>query len=267
MNNRIEYIDVAKALGILLVIYGHCHYTFNIPRLGIAIYSFHMPLFLFISGMFIKPLDLNTCLRKYSKAYLKPYGVTCILMFLLTLILYLFHQIESSQLSILMERIAFGSGSNEDNALFHDIPTVGPIWFLLALFWGCLISATIKNITCSSVNMFLITFVCFVVGYLSAKFIRFPFSFQMGLCSVPFLFTGGLIRQHNLIDRLGESRKYVLALVFIIWLFVVVTMGNGLNMASCRYDDGIVRIPLSFFATVVCLYLCKNKIPPFCKIS
>lgn len=64
---------------------------------------------------------------------------------------------------------------------------------------------------------------------------------------------------------MGESRKYVLALVFIIWLFVVVTMGNGLNMASCRYDDGIVSIPLSFFATVVCLYLCKNKIPPSAK--
>jgi fucose 4-O-acetylase-like acetyltransferase len=266
MNNRIEYIDIAKALGILLVILGHCHFTYNIPRLGIAIYSFHMPLFFFISGMFIKPLDFNTSLRKYSKAYLKSYGVTCILMFLLTLILVSLHQIETCQLSILFERIAFGNGSNEGDALFHDVPTVGPIWFLLALFWGCLISAAIKNISCSSMNMFILAFVCFVVGYLSAQHIRLPLSFQMGLCSVPFLLSGGLIRQYKIIDQYGESPKFVLALVFIIWLFVVITMGNGLNMASCRYDEGIVRIPISFFATITCLYLCKNIIPPSVKL-
>lgn len=50
-NNRIEWIDICKGIGILLVIIGHTGigqtstFTYN------YIYSFHMPLFYFLSGL------------------------------------------------------------------------------------------------------------------------------------------------------------------------------------------------------------------------
>lgn len=45
--NRIEYIDLAKGVGIILVVIGH-----SISGIGYKfIYSFHMPLFFFLSGM------------------------------------------------------------------------------------------------------------------------------------------------------------------------------------------------------------------------
>ena len=44
---RINWIDQAKGIGILLVVIGHM----NIPQdLSKIIFSFHMPLFFFISG-------------------------------------------------------------------------------------------------------------------------------------------------------------------------------------------------------------------------
>ena len=51
---REKYIDVAKGFGILLVVYGHvisnCDLRPDLTLIQKFIYSFHMPLFFFISG-------------------------------------------------------------------------------------------------------------------------------------------------------------------------------------------------------------------------
>ena len=45
---RIEYIDLIKGVGIILVLLGHLPIN---ETLHMQIYSFHMPLFMFISGL------------------------------------------------------------------------------------------------------------------------------------------------------------------------------------------------------------------------
>lgn len=61
---RIEWVDYAKAIGILLVVYGHI--ARGLYKAGLAfdpgifalvdsiVYSFHMPLFFFLSGLFFR---------------------------------------------------------------------------------------------------------------------------------------------------------------------------------------------------------------------
>ena len=59
-NQRHNWVDLAKAIGIFLVFYGHLVekvYKFGVPLAFYQfkfIYSFHMPLFFFISGFFWK---------------------------------------------------------------------------------------------------------------------------------------------------------------------------------------------------------------------
>lgn len=48
---RENWVDIAKGIGIILVVMGHANCP-EIPH-GI-IYSFHMPLFFFLSGLFIQ---------------------------------------------------------------------------------------------------------------------------------------------------------------------------------------------------------------------
>lgn len=51
-RKRNSYIDIAKGLGMLLVIWGH------IKQGGLSVdftYSFHMPFFFFLSGMLFSP--------------------------------------------------------------------------------------------------------------------------------------------------------------------------------------------------------------------
>lgn len=60
-NNRVLYIDLAKSIAIYLVILGHTLSSLASPEvlhssirevLSRAIYAFHMPLFMFLSGLF-----------------------------------------------------------------------------------------------------------------------------------------------------------------------------------------------------------------------
>lgn len=84
MGKRIIYIDIAKGIAIILVILGHTlqymgansEYTQNV--LYLLIYSFHMPLFMFLSGMlFLKSLgramSLKEILFRRTKALMYPY--------------------------------------------------------------------------------------------------------------------------------------------------------------------------------------------------
>jgi len=54
--NRIDYLDIAKGIGIILVYIGHCYIgerTQTLSNVIYWIYSFHMPFFFFVSGMFV----------------------------------------------------------------------------------------------------------------------------------------------------------------------------------------------------------------------
>ena len=56
-KQRIDWINIAKGLGILAVILGHCHLP---EKVWNSIYSWHMPIFFVISGYFyrIQPFEI-----------------------------------------------------------------------------------------------------------------------------------------------------------------------------------------------------------------
>ena len=55
IQERKKYIDILKGIGIFYVILGHVTHTSFLFR---YIYSFHMPLFFFISGMLFVPFKM-----------------------------------------------------------------------------------------------------------------------------------------------------------------------------------------------------------------
>lgn len=261
-NIRLTFIDRAKAVGILLMILGHCQYIGNIPGLVRIIYSFHMPLFFVISGMFIKPFNLTEGLKKYSIAYLKPYLVICSMLLVLNIALcVLFNHNISEQIVTSVESYFFASGSNQGTAIFHDLPKVGMIWFLFALFWGCLLYSYIKKMSSSILERFTLIFVLFFIGYISAKFIRLPFSLQAGFCSVPFLMAGDIIRTYKINDHMLSTNTFHIVCLSLLWIVSAMLFG-GVNMAYGNFDEGIIQIPIAVLASLLLLCLCQK-----CKIQ
>lgn len=78
-KQRIEYIDQLKGFAILLVVMGHVFlFSFKVPNNSyvsswiVAISSFHMPLFAFLSGLFIRSIDSWTRLHKLVERFIIP---------------------------------------------------------------------------------------------------------------------------------------------------------------------------------------------------
>jgi len=257
-SGRMPYVDAAKAVGILLVIVGHCGNLEAVPYLGKAIYTFHMPLFFVISGMFVKRLAFGDAVKKHAKAYLWPYAVTCVLVsvwpiFTRTIL----H--DDSLLVVVKDRVVrslWGSGWDGGEALFATIPMIGAIWFLLALFFSCTIYACLKQ-HCRPLQRLMAVLLLYSFGVISAQHVRLPFSLQAGLCALIFVWFGDELRQRRLLTQLQGVNKALLLAFLCIWIVNLLFLPwIGMVVANMGYN--IIGILAAIVATVAVILLCKR---------
>ena len=126
IQERKKYIDILKGIGIFYVILGHVTHTSFLFR---YIYSFHMPLFFFISGMLFVPskhVSTSGYIKKKANSLLIPY----IFFYLVSLLYWYF-----------VEYRIFGRDGdttflNELYRIFHGTGSIaaGTLWFLPCLF-------------------------------------------------------------------------------------------------------------------------------------
>ena len=120
MSNRIEFIDVAKGISIMLVAMFHSPLREYYSEIIDPMSLFRMPLFFFLSGVFfVWSIAPKQFLVKKSEALLKPYYSV-----LLTLLLLNFLMGEPHFLYYL-KGILYGNG---------DTIEWEPLWFLPHLF-------------------------------------------------------------------------------------------------------------------------------------
>ena len=123
MQKRIQYLDIAKGIGILLVVLGHNDIRVFHPTLHYIIFSFHVPLFFFLSGMFFKPeRPLKEIATKRFNTLMKP------LIFIILLIYGIPFFFGKMGLEVVIGRLL--------KSLFMTGPYLNweQLWFLPALF-------------------------------------------------------------------------------------------------------------------------------------
>lgn len=118
---RIDYLDTAKGILIICMLYGHVFLSGNLRQF---IYTFHMPAFFIISGM----------LLSLSKSYMKqPLIYVFKKKFYTLMIPFLFFEC----IGILTDIVRFGFTLNFKGYIYNTITmncNNGPDWFLFALF-------------------------------------------------------------------------------------------------------------------------------------
>ncbi|KOP78668.1 hypothetical protein AMS59_12700 [Lysinibacillus sp. FJAT-14745] len=124
MQNKeyLNWIDILKGLGIILVILGHIRLS---PELISYIYLFHMPLFFFISGylMNINKYDsFNQLLKKKTRTLLIPYFTFSVI----SIICY--SVIGHKDIDVSATILSFIEGKR--NEIYFNVP----LWFLVGLF-------------------------------------------------------------------------------------------------------------------------------------
>lgn len=127
IEKRLDYIDIAKGLGMLAIVWGHicCKGWSNC-----LVYSFHIPLFFFLSGMMFnrdKYPSFMSFFKKRAKRLLIPYAVYSVLTWMIWVgFNIIFHRpVESIWQPLLQTVIAKGSGG----FLVHNVA----LWFIPCL--------------------------------------------------------------------------------------------------------------------------------------
>lgn len=241
-------IDVAKGLGISLVVLGHLidYFGADLPGVYPYVYLFHVPLFFFLSGLFFKEDEsFADCLKKKFFRLFVPYLLANIFFF----------AVEMLRIIVLKD-VSDGSLTWMDlpYAIFGLWPVPSmlsrPTWFILVLFRVFILYKLIQLIFKD--NKYLMLATCTVAGVLSAIFPIEKFMIGQTLVAMPFFSLGQVLGPGFVDNRkmFSASACTVSAVVAAVALYIV-SRCQMTNMAVNVYDN----VFLFFFGAILGIML------------
>lgn len=232
---RYNWIDSLKGFGVILVILGHLPTS---PELHKYIFSFHMPLFLFISGYLFNQKKYSQA-RKFItsrvRSLLFPY-------FSLTIVSYLIFVLTSYSFSHNKFHLPYGGDFSKtiystlyasfNFEHFNSVLFNGPLWFLPCLFVTSLIFYFLFKIFNKSLNLFIMAIVLVsIIGYYSVNYLpmALPWSIDIALNAVTFYSAGYLFRNY-FEDKFFRITKIIIIPLLLISLFSINMDITDLNL-------------------------------------
>lgn len=235
---RFKALDVAKGIGIILVIIGHLDTSELLHK---WIYSFHMPFFFFISGFLNKDKDnFNEVVISKFKRLIVPYfffGILSIIV-MLTFKVLLKNPITKEHIDDIL-RIFYLKG--------NPIPMNKVIWFLMVLFWMEMLNFFLSKKISATVQLVGSIVVSGIVYY---SFIHFKFRLPFGLDIVPFaliFFTlGKLIKQKVDISQITKTTNLWLLLIPMLTIFLMLKFKFNLDLLQLTFENPFLIVLTSF---------------------
>lgn len=228
-KEHLTWIDSAKGLCLILVVFGHLLYHGKFAVLNRAIYSFHMPLYFILSG-FITSNKSSESFFQFLKKQLFRLLIPTILFIILLYPIYL-SSIDLSSFNILHEIKTF---------CFYDgkIPYNSPCWFFIVLFEAKVILKLLpignKPVWFKAISCFSF----FVVGYLLYKTKLFiPFGLDRCIVVLGFMVFGMLLK--DVYWKYRENKKaFILALLCMIpiWFISGIVLNGKVSMYGFNFS-------------------------------
>lgn len=235
-TKRLDWIDIAKGIAIILVIVGHT--VPNPSPLRHAIFSFHMPVFFILAGYTFRPKPWGELLGGSLSRLLVPY-----------LILALAWQVPTFLMSgapltggVLvsgLEMLVFASGVDVPG---FGVAAVGMAWFLAALFTSRLLfNALMRAIDDRGVGVAWQGVACAVLACCGLSVSRYlgvylPLDFDLSCYIVLLMWIGYTARQRKLEPCANKPLLFIGA--GVAWL--VLAALSGLELSSRRVDGFVV---------------------------
>lgn len=227
-NERIEWIDIAKGIGIILMVLGHL----GIPHwLHNWIYSFHMPLFLFLSGLVFKVdgCSFRKLLKKRFLQLMVPYIGFSIIVFTGNKFL----PVTSWLTKDVCEFLIFGNQS--------------ALWFLPVLFVTQLVAFPVLKL-CNDMLSKTVLFIVITILVLWCDTFSHGIYYSMSAVPLSLLFfiIGAVCRDRILMVN-KEKHHVTVAAGFFIFSYVFSQVFSPLNMMNGHLGTGgLLSIILSF---------------------
>ena len=250
-EHRLNQIDIAKGIGIILVVIGHTTTHLGIEK---VIYQFHMSLFFILSGFFFKdkyvkkPLVflLGSLQRLYA-----PYVINGLRLFFIGLLM--------TYLILGSTGFSFLGGLKFILLIISGLinpPFGGAFWFLRALFiirflyfFISLFINKIENTSLKNFILFVSVFVFLIIGYKT----QFPYTISSTFVALFFYYMGYLY---------AKNQKYIKMNVFLLIPAIAVVIGssyiNTVDLAYNTYTYFSLFILSSICGTYVILFVSEK---------
>lgn len=238
-------IDAAKGLGITLMFLGHMQIG---ESLLAFIYSFHMPLFVIISGFLFradKPFFASA--KRRVKALLLPYLYTNLAALSVRFILLakagLFTASGAAGIATAQVKATL-LGMGFARNLFINTESVGPIWFVPFLFCVYILFLIIENICSNEFVELVIIAALSILGYYIGTEVAFlPWSFDAALVALPLFYTGNKLKQY----RFFEQKYYrIFALACAAFWLLLYRKSGMVALVTRAYES----FPLCLFVAI-----------------
>lgn len=234
--DRVEWIDTAKGIAILLVILGHTvgHSTIGQIARG-TIFSFHMPLFFILSCTTFKLSTNNDQFVSKTEKAFRHLIIPAVVLYGLRTVVDIINNFSSIEWkSYFIKRInifVFGSGVAVD-IMGASVPAIGIPWFLIVLFLGRSLFDYL-HLKLNNKQFGAAIIICTLSGVALGKLQWLPFSFDIALAIMPFFYVG------NYLKNIDVAKRVLLygCISFIVWastLFLCYVTKNAYLELACR---------------------------------
>lgn len=219
-DKRITYLDTAKGMAILLMVFSHS--GIGPATINQIIFSFHMPLFFLITGFQItqekvQDYPIKAEIMKGIRQYLVP-------MFLMAIL------IGGLRTHLIWLYCLYGS-----NQALSKVNTSSALWFLPCYFLSVIVFKSLMKFTwklrhsevVAAAFMMLCSAVACALDYKNSPAIGFPFSVNIVFSAITFIYVGYLCKM--VLIQIQDYVSYWLIAIAMASLILLGILTYGLN--------------------------------------
>lgn len=250
VHQRFASIDIAKGIGIVLVVIGHLIGVTGYEASGLTyaksfLYQFHVPLFFFLSGLFFNPDEKwkPFLIKKLKRLYL-PFVIANLFFLLCDVILRAICSIPIVPLDDFKHAVKI-------ILQLAVSPMGGATWFLIALLRATIFFKLLRMFCRNDVALLLI---CICIGVCGMYF-KIGYTVSASMVAIMYYCFGYFSK--NGIKRICTINWPVLLLIFAVLsvLLVILKPYNQVDVSASIYSSRILAIVGSVVGIVSTLVL------------
>ena len=238
-NKRIQYIDIAKTLGIIFVIAGHV--VSSDTEIKKVIYSFHMPLFFMLSGMLVKvkkqynALTRRNLIEKKFKSLMIPYVIWALI-----------------YASFSIKHLLFVLYGTRETLIKAE--SLSSLWFLPVMFIAFMIVELVLQASIKSKKGIVIgtgIVGCFLIGMLFPHYAVLGdlWGIDIAFIAAAFMLIGMVIKQ--IVEAFSNTSRLIFATIILSVIFLVAVRFSNSSVGYVLMANAIYGNPVVFLINSV----------------
>jgi fucose 4-O-acetylase-like acetyltransferase len=263
VNNRIVWLDNLKAIGIILVAFGHNLEDSVFLR---SLYSFHMPLFFFLSGVLYNgpKYKFVDYLKHKLATRIKPYFILSFVTFAFWFFVVMPLSVRGESFHVDQFKAFLGLFYGIGTGVWRNQMAVA-LWFIPCLFCVEIVYDSIarfcrnerSNIVVAVIIVAMIG--CFISIARPIPF-RLPWSLDMALIAVVFFAVGHICKDFwgVLQNQRSSGIYYVASFLFFILGIMLSEINGRVDMISNRIMNPFLFLLVPFCFIVPLIYITRN---------